>query len=275
VTAAERLVEVVRARTHLSVTERNRARLLAAADARRAALGLALDAYVAGLDAPDAPELDQLLPALTVGETYFFRGAAQIAALRGRILPELLATRPAARLRILSAGCATGEEPYTLAILVRELVPDVDAWDARIVGLDLNERFLHVARQARYGDWSLRELPAATRARWFSPAAGGAELALAPAVTAMVRFVRHNLAVGSLREAGLDGMDLVVCQNVLFYVEPEARAGVRHALAAALAPGGVILFGPADLTHDDVPGCEALPLGEVVAYRRLAAEAPR
>jgi chemotaxis protein methyltransferase CheR len=275
VTASLRLEDVVRARTRLSVTERNRERLLGAAEVRRAALGLALDAYVALLGEPGAHELAHLVPALTVGETYFFRGAAQMEALRARILPELVAARPGRALRLLSAGCATGEEPYTLAILLREILPDVDAWDVTLVGVDVNERFLRAAQHARYGAWSLRELPAPARARWFQPEPDGAHFRLASEVSRMVRFVPHNLAVASLRQAGLDGMDLIVCQNVLFYLEPDARAGVRDALAAALAPGGVLLFGPADLAHDDVPGCDAITVGEVTAHRRRAAEAAR
>lgn len=268
-TAAERLAEVVRRRTHLSVTERNLARLLRVADARRERLGLALDAYVARVGEPGAPEIEHLLCELTVGETYFFRGAAQVEALRGGVLPALIAERRAGRalrLRVLSAGCATGEEPYSLVILLRELLPDLDAWDVAVVGLDVNERFLHAARLARYGDWSLRELPEATRARWFSPEPPGHRLA--PEVTRLVRFLRHNLAVESLAAAGLDAMDLIVCQNVLYYVEPEARAFVRESLCGALAPGGVLLFGPADLVHADVPGCEVMTLGDVLAYRR-------
>ncbi|KAB2853105.1 MAG: protein-glutamate O-methyltransferase, partial [Anaerolineae bacterium] len=121
---------------------------------------------------PDEHPLWQaLLAELTIGETYFMRDEAQIAALRDEILPALIQEKRRQRhfsLHFWSAGCATGEEPYTLAILLTDLLPDIDRWQIQVIGTDINEAALEIARVGRYREWSLRGTSASLRQRFFS-----------------------------------------------------------------------------------------------------------
>jgi chemotaxis protein methyltransferase CheR len=106
---------------------------------------------------------------LTVGETYFFRDGNTFSALEERILPELLRERREAgrRLRIWCAGCCTGEEPYSIAMLLDRLLPDAEAWNITILGTDINPHFLRKAGDGVYGEWSFRDAPAWVRDRYF------------------------------------------------------------------------------------------------------------
>jgi chemotaxis protein methyltransferase CheR len=200
------------------------------------------------------PELfDDLLAELTVGETYFFRDQDQFGLLRERAVPELLARRPEKLpLRIWSAGCASGEEPYSVAILLHQLGA---LTGARIVGTDISRPLLRRARRARYTSWSLRGVPDDMVRRYFTPAGGG--VALAATVRDAVEFRYLNLAAPSYPSlmAGVWEMDLILCRNVLIYFAPSLIAEVGARLAAALSDDGWLLLGSADplLTEIDGP----------------------
>ena len=117
-----------------------------------------------GLAARDARVLDDLVVELTVGETYFFRNEPQFQALEQHILPELIARRrPSRQLRLWSAGCASGEEPYSLAILLERLLPDLADWHILILATDINPQVLARAKRGCYGEWSFRQTPAEIR----------------------------------------------------------------------------------------------------------------
>ena len=114
-------------------------------------------------------QLEVLASHLTVGETYFFREKKSFEALEEHILPELLRARRGAeqRLRIWSAGCCTGEEPYSVAMLLDRLIPDAEAWNVTILATDINPRFLRKAAEGVYGEWSFRDAPGWIRERYF------------------------------------------------------------------------------------------------------------
>ena len=116
-------------------------------------------------------EWSRLEAEITIGETFFFRYAEQFAALRATILPEIVARKSATRrLRIWSAGCSTGAEAYSLAILVNEILGEsLNDWRVSILGTDINDGFLKAARQAQFGKWALRSMPAPERERYFMP----------------------------------------------------------------------------------------------------------
>ena len=172
-----------------------------------------------------------------VGETYFFRHPEQLAALAD-LLDE---AAPGGRaLRLWSAGCATGEEPYSLAMLLLE-AGRADRGD-RILATDVSARALADARAGVYGEWSLRRTAPALRARWFRPA--GARLAVAPEVRARVELGRHNLVQEPPPGAGFD---VVVCRNVLIYFSEPTAAAVLARLAEAVRPGGFLLLGPVEV----------------------------
>src|SRR6266540_3023087 len=136
--------------------------------------------------------LEALVSALNVNETYFFRDANQVEALERHILPQLIAShQPERRLRLWSAGCSTGEEAYTLAILLDSLLPDVRHWDVLILATDVNGRSLERASQGVYGEWSFRGVPSAVRAKYFARSGGRYEVA--PRLREMVTFAELNL----------------------------------------------------------------------------------
>ena len=206
-----------------------------------------LDSYHQLLQDPRAGALEvvRLVNALTVGETYFFRDAGQFDALYYQVLPRLIERRrPIRSLRIWSAGCASGEEPYSIAMMLRQLMPDVDEWAITILGTDINDEALARAREAEYGDWAFREERAKqVRRRFFRPQ--GNRYALIPAVRRMVTFARLNLAGDDYPsiESNTTLMDLILCRNVTIYFGEAVTRNVVKQLYHALADGGWLLVG--------------------------------
>ena len=225
-TDAESFRGVVAARLGLHFDDGKLDELSTALRARMLALQApTVDAYVARLD---ALELGALAERLTVGETYFFRYREQFEAFGEVALPAVLrdARRP---IRVLSAGCATGDEAYTLAIIARER-PDA----VEVIGCDVNPAAIARAKQGRYTTWSLRETPAPTRERYFEQ--DGGQYQLASEVRDAVRFERRNLLEEDTAFWQADAFDVVFCRNVLMYFGADAMRGVVARIARALAP---------------------------------------
>ena len=150
--------------------------------------------YLGHLNASSKGSADwrALAEQLTVNETFFFRNSDNFLALAEIVLPERIRAKAQTKqLRILSAGCSSGEEPYSLAIMVREALPDLEDWDVKIIGIDINPAILIKANQARYSEWSLRATLEDVRRRYFR--ANGADFVLAPEVQKMVSFEERNL----------------------------------------------------------------------------------
>ncbi|MDC8760170.1 CheR family methyltransferase, partial [Janthinobacterium fluminis] len=238
----KRFRELIAARLGLDFDE---ARLGNLAKLLTARGGADCGAYLDSLDgAADAAELARLAPELTVTETYFFRSIDQIRAYAEVALPQRLQAGDGLRpVRVLSAGCASGEEPYSLAIAALALA-GLTPNRLALTGLDINPLMLAKAAQARYTSWSLREFPAELKGRWFRP--DGDAFLLDDAIRRMVRFEQRNLA-----QEGADfwlpgSFDIVFCRNVLMYFTPaQAQAAVAR-IARALAPGGYFFFGHAE-----------------------------
>lgn len=209
---------------------------------------------------------DTVLAELTVGETYFFREAGQLDLLGSHILPALRDGRGAATpLRVWSAGCASGEEPYTVAIMLREL-----GWPhpARILGTDVARPRLDAARRGRYTRWSLRGSSASRVSRWFTPR--GAQFQLDPAICDAVDFSQLNLIADDYPDAGSGTLsqDVVLCRNVLIYFDMAGVERIASRLLASLAPDGWLLLGASDPSLAGVVPCEMLMLPGGIAYRR-------
>lgn len=221
---------------------------LAEALARRIqATRLPAAAYLARLETADElPEERRALAAeLTVPESYFLRHAEQLRAFAEVALPARLRAQEERRtLRLLSAGCATGEEAYTLALLLTEQVPDRARWDLSVLGLDVNPVALEKARLGRYSSWSLRETPAATQPRWFRQE--GRDLAVVEAARQLVSFEEANLAGEEPRLFRPGSFDVIFCRNVLMYLTLGAARALVGRLAAALAPEGFLFLGHAE-----------------------------
>ncbi|WP_434634786.1 CheR family methyltransferase [Chromobacterium sp. CV08] len=205
--------------------------------------GRDLAGYLAMLAAEPRPfeVLHRLAVDLTITETYFYRNNEQIQAFAEVAMPACLQARGGLPVRVLSAGCASGEEPYTLAIAAREAV---GAGSAQIRAIDANPAMLAKAEAARYSAWSLREVNPAMRERWF--VRDGAFYALNEGVRRSVRFERRNLARedGELWAPG--SYDIVFCRNVLMYFRPDQAQAAVARIAGAISPGGYLFLGHAE-----------------------------
>jgi chemotaxis protein methyltransferase CheR len=205
---------------------------------------VAPEAFLDRLLHGDEESVTALIENAVVGETYFFRHPEQFEALRRVIVDAAPKDRA---LSVWSAGCATGEEPYTIAMAL------LDAGRARctdrILATDVSTRALDAAAAAVYGPWSLRRIDPAVRTRHFE--GRPPRETVVRVVRERVRFERHNLVRDPA--PGSD-FDLVVCRNVLIYFRPPAAAAVAEKLFAAVRPGGVLLLGPVE-----TPVAEGLP----------------
>jgi chemotaxis protein methyltransferase CheR len=230
--------------------------------------------YLARLRDPAAAgELAALAAELTVGETYFFRHPEQFQALRLRALPALAdARRAQRRLRALSAGCASGEEAWSLAICLQALLGlEREPWDWSVLGVDLNPAALARARLGRYGAWSLRELPEPQREPWLQRS--GEEFEIDPGLRRHVDFQADNLSDAGAACWHAGPYELVFCRNVLMYLTPAAAAGVVARTCAALAPGGYLFLGHADTLREQ-PGLQLCHSDGCFYYRREVAPSP-
>lgn len=214
--------------------------------------------------------LQTVIDEFTVGETYFFRDPDLFALIRKTILPALQEERaPDAPLRLWSAGCATGEEAYSLAILLEE---EGMAARADILATDISESALEKARAAVYGPWSLRgEDAGPLAARYFLKE--GERYSLADRIRARVRFRYLNLASDfrPLAKDGLTRMDLILCRNVLIYLDEATTRAVAQRLFDCLAEGGWLLTGPSDPPLWSHAPYQTLVTSSGVLYRRARA----
>lgn len=211
-------------------------------------------AYLGYLNASPkgSAEWRALAEQLTVNETFFFRNTENFLALARIVLPERIRAKAQTKqLRILSAGCSSGDEPYSLAIMVREALPDLDAWDVKIIGIDINPAILLKATQARYSEWSLRATSEDLRRRYFR--ADGADFVLVPEIQKMVSFEERNLVDEDPLFWKSLACDLVFCRNVLMYFTPETARGVVRRLRQALLPRGFLFLGHAETLRGITP----------------------
>jgi chemotaxis protein methyltransferase CheR len=194
-------------------------------------------------------EIELLAAALTVGETYFFRDRSTLNVIGERILPELIRARrgTSQSLRIWSAGCCTGEEAYSLAILIDRILPDASQWQVTILGTDVNAGFVQRAREAIFGEWSFRDVPPWLKQGYFR-ALEARRFELAPRIRAKVTFSHLNLAEDFYPSptSNTNAMDIILCRNVLMYFEPQRARDVVERLYRSLVPGGWLLVGPAE-----------------------------
>ena len=263
---------LTQARTGLRVTEPGRAANLTRLEGARDAAGC-----------PDWPAFAErlegeclaghawtaLIRSMTIGETYFFRNKPHFDLLRERVLPALIEQRHREEhpwLRIWSAGCATGEEAYSLAILVRELIPDPERWAILILGTDLNSESLRRARIGSYGLWSFRDTDPVLMSRHSTP--HGDRMVVTDEIKTMVTFSMLNLVDADSYGSGASAMDLILCRNVTMYFgQPTARV-VAKRLLSALTPGGWLLVGPSEPDAQVFAGFDVVNAYETTAYRR-------
>lgn len=242
----ERFRDLVRERLGLVFDDSRTGQLQSVLESRLSETRRPAASYLALLSAGQlAPaEAAALASELTVTETYFFRDRNQFRAFREVVLPARVDAAPGPRcLRVLSAGCASGEEAYSLAIALTESLAARPGWTFRVTGLDLNPRVLEKARSGRYGSWSLRDVADEVRDRWFRTSRG--EYLVDERVRSAVVFAERNLTdPGALVPDS--SVDVAFCRNVLMYFHAGAAAAVVERIARALAPGGFLFLGHAE-----------------------------
>jgi chemotaxis protein methyltransferase CheR len=189
-------------------------------------------------------ELIALLNEITIGETCFFRNQPQLEALRQIVIPKVLEAKtklPARNLRVWSAGCSTGEEPYTLRMLMLEEAHGrLKDWTVEILATDLNENSLAHARTAIYGNYSTRNLTPHYRQRYFMSA--GEQLQVQPAVRTGINFMRLNLSDDG-RMTLMKSIDIIFCCNVLIYFDLASKKRVIQHFHNNLLPHGYLFLG--------------------------------
>lgn len=218
---------------------------------------------------PTSPALQALLDALVIGESHFFRSGPQFNALSARVLPELIAKRrDSRRLRIWSAGCSAGQEPYSVAILLERLLPDIDDWQLLILASDVSRSALEQARRGAYRRWSFREVAPEIERDYFIER--GRERELLPRVRRRVSFASLNLADDRYPSPATNtvGMDLVLCRNVLIYFNEAASAGVLRRLGEAVCDGGWLVLGQAEAANATCEGFDARRVEGTILYQK-------
>lgn len=217
-----------------------------------------------------ADEFQEMFNRITINESSFFRNQPQLEAFEKQILPVALEARAAGkRLRIWSAGCASGEEPFTLAILLhRTLGVRLADWRIEILGTDISEKALETARKAEYTGHALRSTPEAVRKRYFRQQ--GELFALDPTVRSMVRFEMMNLkdrqAARKLPAWG--SWDFIFCRNAMIYFDDAMKRACVEMFAGALADDGCLLVGHSESLRGAEGAMEPWPIPQAFCYRK-------
>jgi chemotaxis protein methyltransferase CheR len=237
--------------------------------ARLEALGLSdFGSYYRYLryDVNRAAELDMAVEAIATHETYFLRERDQLRAFIDELVPRLVQTNAATRrLRIWSAGCSTGEEPYTVAMLLLDCGA-FKGWDVRVLGTDVSQRVLTLARRGEYGASALRVAPADFVDRHFEAVSPG-RYRVREAPRAWVSFAQVNLMATSIAER-VPRMDVVFCRNVLIYFDAGAKQTALKAFHDRLYDGGYLLLGHAENLIPVTADFELVHLQGDLVYRR-------
>lgn len=277
-THLNRLSEIISKRTGLNTFDRGRSRLIETLKTRAESI-YDPAGYVNRLELlpENHPVWQALLAELTVGETYFMRDEAQIESLRAHILPSIIQHKRQQgdlTLRLWSAGCATGEEAYSLAALVHELLPDRQNWHIHILGTDINEAALEIARAGIYREWSFRSTPENFRHVYFilqHKTGSPPTYLVRPELRAMTRFENSNLINPY---PFLHPQDLALCRNVLIYFTAAQAARFESHLFEALAPNAWLMLGPAELLQETRRRYTIHRTHGVVVYHKRRSTAP-
>ena len=221
--------------------------------------------YLDGL-LDDSEELRSLASALTVGETYFLRNHEQLDAFVEVAIPARMRARGGEhRLRIASAGSSSGEEAYSLAMMLTMHAP-IAGWEVEIVGFDINPVAIAKARRARYSAWSLRDTPDALVARFFEK--HGDEYELCPEIRRMVRFEESNLVSQEPALWRAESWDVMFCRNVMMYFSAETMQSVVERVCDALVPDGYLFLGHAETLRGVSQAFHLLHSNDAFYYQR-------
>lgn len=212
-------------------------------------------------------EFQEMFNRITINETSFFRNEPQLDAFERKILPQIIESRKdTKRLRIWSAACSSGEEPFTLAmILHRTLGIRLADWTIEILGTDISEKVLETAQSGRYTDYAMRSTPSLVKQRYFKQ--DGPYYEVDATIRSMVNFELLNLKdKAGARRHGI--WDVIFCRNVMIYFDDAMKKQVLGTFAEQLSPGGVLLIGHSETIRGGEAPFAAMPYPEAFAYTK-------
>jgi chemotaxis protein methyltransferase CheR len=215
--------------------------------------------------------MDALVAHLTIGETYFLRDKNLIQTLKDKIIQDIIDSKQGGRhsISFFSAGCATGEEAYSIAILMDHMFPVLKDWEVSIVGADINLNFLEKARQGIYSRWSLRETPDEIIKKYFIQIDAN-RFELSPRIKPMVKFERLNLKAADCAHAvNICGeVDILLCRNVLMYFDAASRDQVVDRLTKLIAKNGWFISGPSESGFIHANGLVPVKISNIILHQK-------
>ena len=214
-------------------------------------------------------EWNGLTAKITNTESFFFRDKGQFRLLKNHIFPELISRKSKTKtIRVCSAGCSTGEEPYSIAMLLSDLIPDIMEWDLTVLGIDINIAAIEKARAGVYRPWSFRGIDKNIQRRFFEQV--NQQYCVSDDIKKMVSFQSGNLLDSSLSDpfSNIKDVDLILCRNVFIYFSNSAIKTVLEKFYDALAPMGYLLVGHAELYSQNTNKFSIKMYEESIAYQR-------
>ncbi|GLQ89812.1 CheR family methyltransferase [Dyella flagellata] len=229
---------------------------------------------------PTRSQIETLASYLTIGETYFFRDECCFKALEMNVLPELIHARMEneRRLRIWSAGCCTGEEPYSIAMLLDRLIPDAHAWHLAILATDINPAFLSKASAAVYPRWSFRSTSGMAKSMTgYFRRVSESRYEVKPGIRKYVSFSYLNLAddIYPSMTNNTNAMDIIICRNVMQYFTADQSERVCKKFQDALVDGGWLIVAPAETWVQPRQGLKMVEFPGAIFYQKRADESSR
>jgi chemotaxis protein methyltransferase CheR len=211
----------------------------------------------------NSDELARLFDAITTNETYFFREPQQLQVCVDTVAPAIIAKKPGRDIKLWSAASSTGEEPYTLAMMLLEkrICSRIE-----VVASDISNEVLDAAKKAVYGSYSMRNVPEPYLKKYFRN--NGWTQELDTSIKSMVRFMNINL-VEPAKTRQVQGMDIVFCRNVLIYFDDKAKQKVVSSIYDSLLPGGYLFIGSSESLHNVTRAFKPAVFNKVVAYQRV------
>ena len=227
------------------------------------------DQYIAFLTMGpyQSEEFQEMFNRITINETSFFRNEPQLAVFEKRVLPELLEARKGTkRLRLWSAACSSGEEPYTLAMMVhRSLGVRMADWKVEILGTDISEKALTVAQSGKYTSYAVRSTPGLAQKRYFRQ--DGQHFILDPEIKSMVHFELHNLK-DKLAAKRFGAWDVIFCRNVMIYFDNDMKERVLNLFGEQLSPDGWLFIGHSETIRGLKTPFEPIAIPQGFCYRK-------
>jgi chemotaxis protein methyltransferase CheR len=215
--------------------------------------------------------IEKLASRLTIGETYFYRDKAMLDNVAKHILPPIIQSRRSTgkKLKIWSAGCSSGEEPYSIAIMLSQLLPDFNDWNINILATDINQRALAKAMSGVYKEWSFRGTPETIRKEYFTTSAGGT-FKIDHGLKKPIDFQYLNLATDPFPSIvnNTTAFDFIFCRNVLMYFSPVLARKIIRKFHDCMLPGALLAVGGSEGVFVDEPGLLSVSLPQAILYKK-------